>query len=120
MSQTVFRLSTIELVELADRLADRARPQVWNVLTDDGFDDRMIPGSRRVPLDRVVRSASEENLPHDIELVVYGSGPGCPQSRLAAEKLAAAGYRGVRCFEGGLARWQASGHPLAQPEAAAA
>ncbi len=102
----------IDAAELADRLRDRAPLRVWNVLTDDGFDGRLIPGSRRVPLDRVVRTAREERLAADAEVVVYCSGPGCPQSGFAAEKLAGAGYRAVRLFHGGLQAWAEAGLPF--------
>jgi len=105
----------IDAAELADRLRERAPLPVWNVLTEDSFDGRLIPGSRRVPLDRVVRTAREERLGADAELVVYGSGPGCPQSGLAAEKLAGAGYRVVRLFHGGLEAWAEAGLPFETP-----
>ena len=105
----------IDTAELADRLRDRAPLQVWNVLTEDCFDGRLIPGSRQVPLDRVVRTAREENLAADAELVVYGSGPSCPQSGLAAQKLAGAGYRGVRLFQGGIEAWAAAGCGFERP-----
>ena len=96
-------------------VAARADDELWSVadvLTDDDFDGRLIPGSRRVPLDRVVRTAREERLAADAELVVYCSGPGCPQSGFAAEKLAGAGYRAVRLFDGGLLAWAEAGLPF--------
>ena len=102
----------IELAELTSRFRDAAPPRLWNVLTDDYFDGRMIPGSRRVPLDTVYRTARQEGFPVDDEVIVYCSGPTCPQSGLAGEKLAAAGYRNVRVFEGGLEAWGADGRPF--------
>jgi len=103
---------SIGIAELADRLGDRDRPQVWNVLTDEFFDGRLLPGSRRVPLDAVVRSARAAALPADAEIVVYCSGLGCPQGGLAAAKLGAAGYTAVAVFDGGLAAWGAAGLPF--------
>lgn len=110
----------IELAELVDRLGESSRPELWNVLTDDYFTGELIPGSRRVPLDTVVRTARAERRERDAEWVVYCSGPDCPQSRLAAEKLAAAGYSNVRFFEGGLAAWKGSGRPVVANAAVAA
>ena len=105
----------LDTAALADRLRDRAPLQVWNVLTEDSFDGRLIPGSRRVPLDRVVRTAREENLAAGAELVVYGSGPRCPQGSFAAQKLAGAGYRGVRLFDGGVEAWAEAGRGFERP-----
>jgi len=105
----------IEVAELADRLGEHAPLEVWNVLTDEYFDGRLIPGSRRVPLDRVVRTARERRLDAEAEWIVYCSGPSCPQSSLAAAKLAAAGYRGVRLFHGGLEAWEAAGFGVERP-----
>lgn len=102
----------IDLAELTHRFQDAVPPRLWNVLTDDYFDGRMIPGSRRVPLDTVYRTARQEGIPVDDEVIVYCSGPTCPQSGLAGEKLAAAGYRNVRVFEGGLEAWAADGRAV--------
>jgi rhodanese-related sulfurtransferase len=110
----------IELAELVDRLGESSRLELWNVLTDDYFTGELIPGSRRVPLDTVVRTARSEGRAREAEWVVYCSGPDCPQSRLAAEKLAAAGYSNVRSFEGGLAAWKQSGRPVVAVSTAAA
>lgn len=93
-------ISPISVAELACRLGDRSLV-IWNVLTDDQFDGRMVAGSQRVPLDRVLKTARAAALASDTELVVYGSGPACPQAQLAAEKLAAAGFSRVRLLECG-------------------
>ena len=98
--------------ELIDRLHDTAGFHFWNVLTDDYFQGELIPGSRRVPLDVVVKTARGEGVARDAEIVVYCSGPGCPQSSLAGEKLTKAGYTNVRVYEGGLQEWKEAGRPL--------
>jgi rhodanese-related sulfurtransferase len=103
---------TISTDELQARLRDRTDPEFWNVLTDDYFTGELIPGSRRVPLDQVGREAAKTRLGKDADIVVYCSGPGCPQSRLAAEKLSTLGYNNVRAYEGGLASWNNAGLPL--------
>ena len=112
-------IRTISHGELTQRLGQGPIPQFWNVLTDDYFQGELIPGSRRVPLDRVAREALQTHLPQDGEIVVYCSGPTCPQSRAAAEKLVALGYTNVRAFEGGLEHWKAAGGRIENAAAAA-
>lgn len=105
---------TITLDALTQRLAAGSVAQLWNVLTDDYFTGEMIPGSRRVPLDHVGREVAGSQVPKDTTIVVYCSGPTCPQSRAAAEKLTALGFTDVRAFEGGLQAWKDAGRPLDQ------
>ena len=105
-------LRTITLADLAAHHAAGHLPHLWNVLTDDYFAGDMIPGSRRVPLDTVGREVARLGLPRDAAIVVYCAGPSCPQSRMAAEKLAALGFTNVSAFEGGIEEWAASGRPL--------
>ena len=103
---------TITLDELRRDQANGAIAEFWNALVDDYFTGEMIPGSRRVPVDRVGRELAATHLPKDTAIVVYCSGPTCPNSRQAAEKLVAYGYTNVRLFEGGLEEWKAAGHAV--------
>ncbi|HEX8290673.1 MAG TPA: rhodanese-like domain-containing protein [Pyrinomonadaceae bacterium] len=105
-------IRTITTEELEGRLRGGAGLEFWNVLTDEYFSGEMIPGSRRVPLDRVGREAHELNLAKEAEVVVYCAGPKCPQSRMAAEKLQALGYTSVLAYEGGLEEWKGVGHQV--------
>jgi len=82
---------------------------LWNILTDDWFKGENIPGSRRVPPDKVGQGVRNTNLPWNSEIVVYCGGPECPMSRLAAQKLIKFGYDNVRAYEGGLEEWKAAG-----------
>lgn len=109
---------TITLEELTSERAEDRPAELWNVLTDDYFTGELIPGSRRVPLDRVGREAAD--LAADTPLVVYCSGPSCPQSTTAAEKLVALGFSNVRVFEGGLEAWKNAGRALEQVKRPAA
>ena len=68
---------------------------LWNILTDDWFKGENIPGSRRVPPDKVGQGVRSTNLPWNSEIVVYCGGQKCPQSRMAAEKLTKLGYENV-------------------------
>ena len=92
------------LVELLRR---RAIEEFWNVVTDEDFTGELIPGSRRVPIDRLNREASR--LPKDTAIVVYCTDAKWPISRFASTELTVLGFTNVRVFEGGLAAWKASG-----------
>jgi rhodanese-related sulfurtransferase len=105
-------VKTISTTELDARLRENGGLEFWNVLTDEYFGGELIPGSRRVPLDRVGREAGEANLPMDAEVVVYCAGPHCPQSGYAAEKLRTLGYTNVRAYEGGLEEWKGLGREV--------
>jgi rhodanese-related sulfurtransferase len=103
---------TITAHALAERIAAGTVAELWNVLTDDYFTGQMIPGSRRVPLDHVGREVAALALARDTAIVVYCSGPSCPQSKAAAEKLVTLGFTNVTAFTGGLEVWTAAGHPV--------
>jgi len=105
----------MSLDQLARALESGTPRELWNVLTDEYFSGEMIPGSRRVPLDRVGREVAESGIAKDSTIVTYCSGPACPQSKAAAEKLIALGFTNVRAFEGGLEAWKAAGRPLKVP-----
>lgn len=102
-------VTTISTDELVQRVRDDVGLHVWNVLTDDYFTGELIPGSRRVPVDRLGEALRRSSLATDAAIVVYCAGPSCPQSRQAAEKLAAFGYRRVVAYEGGLEAWKQAG-----------
>lgn len=111
---------TITTSELDGRLQKGEIPHFWNVLTDDFFTGEIIPGSRRVRVSEVVREARKLGLGEDEEIVVYCSGPDCPQSTAAAEKLAALGFRNVFEYENGLEAWTEAGHSVEEATAEAA
>ncbi len=100
---------TISTQELHQLLDSKRSVEFWNVLTDEWFRGENIAGSRRVPLDRIGSEVRGTNLPKNTEIVVYCGGPKCPQSHLAAEKLAKLGYENVRAYQGGLEEWKGEG-----------
>jgi rhodanese-related sulfurtransferase len=99
--------NVITINHLVELLRRRAIEEFWNVVADDDFTGELIPGSRRVPIDRMNREASR--LPRDTAIVVYCSDARWPISRYASTELTLLGFRNVRVFEGGLAAWKASG-----------
>ena len=107
----VLTISTQQLRQLLD---SKRSFEFWNVLTDEWFKGENIPGSRRVPLDKVGSEVRGTNLAKNAEIVVYCGGPKCPQSRMAADKLAKLGYESVRAYEGGLEEWKGSGFVVEQ------
>jgi rhodanese-related sulfurtransferase len=107
-------IQTISTKELEQRLQKSGELQLWNVLTDDYFNGEMIPGSRRVALDRVGREIQDSNLSKESEIVVYCAGPKCPQSAMAAQKLTDFGFTNVRAYEGGLEEWKNAGYSVEQ------
>ena len=111
---------TITIDQLTRELESGGIAELWNALTDDYFTGEMIPGSRRVPVDHVGREISASALPKDTAIVVYCSGPTCPNSRQAGDKLVAFGFTNVRVFEGGLEAWKAAGRGVEQLASAAA
>lgn len=119
-TETTTNIQTISTEELKQRLADGKGLEFWNVLTDEYFSGEMIPGSRRVALDRIGRETKAAGLSKDAEIVVYCGGPACPQSRMAAEKLAEFGYGSVRAYEGGLEEWKNAGYSIEKTAQAAA
>ena len=97
----------ITIHHLVELLKRRAIEECWNVVSDDDFTGELIPGSRRVPIDRIGRESTR--LPRDTAIVVYCSDAKWPVSKYAATELEALGFTNVRVFDGGLAAWKASG-----------
>jgi rhodanese-related sulfurtransferase len=97
-------LSTAELQQGLDRDSGL---HILNVQTDQFFAGELIPGSRRIALDRLEDGVKE--LPKDAEIVTYCAGPACSQSTQAAQKLTELGYTNVRAYTDGLEGWKAAG-----------
>jgi rhodanese-related sulfurtransferase len=102
-------LSTAELQQGLDRDSGL---HIVNVQTDQFFGGELIPGSRRIPLDRLEDGVKE--LPKDAEIVTYCAGPACSQSTEAAQKLTDLGYTNVRAYADGLEGWKAAGRETVQ------
>jgi rhodanese-related sulfurtransferase len=99
--------NVITINHVVELIRRHAVEEFWNVLADDDFTGELIPGSRRLPLDRIARESAR--LPRDAAIVVYCSDALCHDSKHAATELTVLGFRNVRVLEGGLAAWKASG-----------
>ena len=75
------------------------------------YADAHLPGAINLPADQIDRLAPELLPDLDADIVVYCSGT-CSSALIAAERLAALGYRSVRVFEGGKEEWVEHGLPV--------
>lgn len=99
--------NVVSIHHLVELLRRHAVEEFWNVVDDADFTGELIPGSRRVPVDRIALEAAR--LPRDTAIVVYCFDAKWPVSKYAATELEVLGFKNVRVFEGGLAAWKASG-----------
>jgi rhodanese-related sulfurtransferase len=99
--------NVITIHHLVELLRRNAVEEFWNVVSDEDFTGELIPGSRRVPVDRIARESVR--LPRDTAIVVYCSDARWPVSKYAATELTILGFKNVRVFAGGLAAWKESG-----------
>ncbi len=113
-----------------ERAADPARPQpvllaeVRELLAggalavdarEEGlYGDGHLPGARLLPLGALDERLEvfRQAVPAERTLVIYCNGYGCPDSFDLALRLAAAGYRDLRVFEGGFPEWRDAGLPV--------
>ncbi|MGD0210334.1 MAG: rhodanese-like domain-containing protein [Desulfomonilia bacterium] len=99
---------------LYDRLKERDRIVLIDVMVDDHFRIVHLPGAINVCvyeiifLDNIARLIPEK----DSEIVIYGLSDQSLEAATAAEKLVGAGYRDVSVLQGGLKGWKASGYEL--------
>ena len=100
--------------ELQTLLAYANAPLLVQVLPDEVFAARRIPGSKQACAYEVAFFDQIAALTTDqaCAIIVYGAGSGSLDAKVAAEKLAAAGFTNVTAFEGGLDDWSAAGLPL--------
>ena len=118
METTTKTAATIETEDLKNRIDSGSIQEFWNVLTDQYYRGELIPGSRRVSLDQIGRSVA--GLPKDREIIVYCANYDCPQSHMAAEKLAGFGFTNVLVYEGGVQEWFDRGNEILNDETVAA
>src|ERR1051325_2044855 len=85
--------------------------KVLNVLSEQQFSEKHLPGSLNVPNDspdfqqRVQQVLPDKSQP----VIVHCSSNECPASTKAARKLEAMGYREVYDFKAGLQGWEDAG-----------
>lgn len=105
------KLSAKDVKQLLDRNED---VQLINVLPEERYRKKRIPGSVNVPLGDSSFLQRVEHLAGDkgAKLVVYCADAECDASPKAAEKLEESGFRNVQDFEGGVDEWEQAGFAL--------
>ncbi len=100
--------------ELEESLASPAPPLLIQVLPEEVFAARRIPGSHSACVFEVSFPEQVAAITGDPgqAIVVYGAGGGSRDAIVAAEKLAVLGYTKIGIFEGGLEAWEKAGLPL--------
>jgi len=100
--------------ELQTLLSSTMAPLLVQVLPEEVFAARRIPGSRQACvyevafLDQVAAITADKAR----AIIVYGAGGGSMDAQVAAEKLSAAGFTHVTAFTGGLDAWVEAGLPI--------
>lgn len=103
-------LRIVSTEELQRRLDRDNGLHLLNVQTGRSFTGKLIPGSRRLPVDRI--GAQPFAVSKDAEIVTYCGGPQCSEGAEAARKLVALGYTNVAVYKEGLEGWTTAGNEL--------
>jgi rhodanese-related sulfurtransferase len=111
------RISRDELRAKLDRGDDLV---VLEALPATYFEDAHLPGARNMPHDQVDALAPRLIPSRSTEVVVYCANLPCPNSEIAARRLAALGYTNVREYAEGKEDWIAAGLPIERGAAAPA
>jgi rhodanese-related sulfurtransferase len=107
-------LRIVSTDELQRRLDRDSGLHLLNVQTGRSFTGELIPGSRRLPVDRI--GAHPFAVSKDAEIVTYCGGSQCSQGAEAARKLVALGYTNVGVYKEGLEGWKAAGNEIVAPQ----
>ena len=99
---------TISKEELSAKIRKGESVQIVNVLDPEYYKLGIIKGSKKIPLDQIDQRLGE--LDKKREVVTYCANTKCTASRMAAEKLSAAGFD-VKAYEGGAQEWVEAGLP---------
>lgn len=100
--------------DLQTLLSSTEAPLLVQVLPEEVFAARRIPGSRQACvyemafLDQIATITADKAQ----AIIVYGAGGGSMDAQVAAGKLSAAGYGHVTAFAGGLDAWVEAGLPV--------
>jgi ArsR family transcriptional regulator len=100
---------TISKEQLYQKMQKGEPVQIVNVLDPEYYKLGVIKGSKKIPLDQLDKRLSE--LDKSREVVTYCANTKCTASRMAAEKLSAAGFN-VKAYEGGAQEWAESKLPV--------
>ncbi|WP_324788371.1 rhodanese-like domain-containing protein [Streptomyces sp. H51] len=84
---------------------------VLEALPEQYWEEAHLPGAHCLPLDRVDALAPELVPDKLSEVIVYCTGPACPNSGQAANRLIQLGYQQVYTYKDGKEDWIGAGLP---------
>jgi polyisoprenoid-binding protein YceI/rhodanese-related sulfurtransferase len=116
-------IRTITLEEVQQMLAAGENVILLDIHPGEFFAEEHIPGARNACVYEVTFLEQVRAITTDLDrpIIAYGSSSRSLASARAVEKLAAAGYRNLYDFAGGLDEWNGAGCPLERhPEQAVA
>lgn len=103
---------TIDRDEIRALLDGGTPVTLVETLPAEHFEQGHLPGAIHLHFDDVESRAAELLPDKDALIVTYCSNTACPNSRVAAERLAKLGYGDVRRYEAGKQDWAEAGLPL--------
>ena len=84
-----------------------------DVRSEASFEEGHIQGALNLPVGGIEMVARRLIVP-GATVVVYGLGPGCAESAVAADKLKTLGFEKVFRFTGGLEEWAGAGNRMVE------
>lgn len=105
-------VSKIDRTEIKSKLDAGEDVVLVEALPEKYFVDGHLPGAINLPHDQVDALAGSLLPNKDAAIVVYCASAPCKNSGIAADRLAALGYRNVRDYHEGKEDWAEAGLPL--------
>jgi len=102
------KLRFITLENLLEKLENRERYKLVEVLAEEEYSRGHIPGAINIPLDQM-ETLAEQKLKKTDTIIVYCASYTCHASTQAAKKLPDLGYKHTLDFKGGKRWWQHAG-----------
>ena len=90
-----------------------------DVRSEASFEEGHIQGALNLPVGGIEMGAGRLIVP-GTTVVVYGLGPGCAESAVAADKLKTLGFEKVLRFTGGFEEWSGAGNRVVAAASAGA
>lgn len=97
---------------LTQQLESGAPPILVEALPAKYYRHAHLPGAINIPHDEVDTLAPQLLPAKDAAIVVYCANAACPNSTIAAERLARLGYTNVSAYEAGKKDWIDAGLPV--------
>jgi rhodanese-related sulfurtransferase len=103
---------TISRDEIKAKLDRNDAFVILEALPEKYYRHSHLPGALNMPHDAVEILAPRLVPDRNADIVVYCANAACKNSGIAAETLAALGYKSVRTYEAGKADWVEAGLPI--------